>query len=145
MRVPSRIGGSSISRASHSTSSWTRPTPIWCLRDGAHLQSVSSDRLADVDAGHGAGIFGPAVFHRRAAGDVSFATASSASSDGQIDHALTLANYVRFFTDPIFLPVFWNTCVLCLSVALICVILAYPVAYLLASLQGRWRYALLCC
>jgi spermidine/putrescine transport system permease protein len=63
--------------------------------------------------------------------------------DGQIDHALTLANYVRFFNDPIFLPVFWNTCGLCLSVALICVILAYPAAYLLASLQGRWRYALL--
>ena len=63
--------------------------------------------------------------------------------EGQIDYALTLANYVRFFNDPIFLPVFWNTCGLCLAVAVICVLLAYPVAYLLAALKGRWRYALL--
>jgi len=63
--------------------------------------------------------------------------------DGQIDYGLTIANYVRFFSDPIFLPVFWNTCGLCLSVAVICVLLAYPVAYLLTLLAGRWRYALL--
>jgi spermidine/putrescine transport system permease protein len=63
--------------------------------------------------------------------------------DGEIDYALSLANYVRFFTDPVFLPVFWNTILLCLAVAVICVGLAYPVAYLLTSLTGRWRYALL--
>lgn len=63
--------------------------------------------------------------------------------EGQIDYALTLGNYGRFFTDPVFLPVFWNTCGLCLVVAVICVLLAYPVAYLLAALRGRWRYALL--
>ena len=64
-------------------------------------------------------------------------------SHGEIDRTLTLANYVRFFTDPIFLPVFWNTCVLCLTVAAICVLLAYPAAYFLTTLQGRWRYVLL--
>lgn len=63
--------------------------------------------------------------------------------DGEIDYAFSLANYVRFFTDPVFLPVFWNTILLCLAVAVICVGLAYPVAYLLTSLTGRWRYALL--
>lgn len=64
-------------------------------------------------------------------------------NSGAIDYDLTLANYVRFFTDPVFLPVFWNTIVLCLSVALICVLLAYPTAYFLTMLKGRWRYALL--
>ncbi|AZO56106.1 MULTISPECIES: ABC transporter permease [unclassified Mesorhizobium] len=62
---------------------------------------------------------------------------------GTIVQAPTLGNYVRFFTDPIFLPVFWNTIVLCVSVAVICILLAYPAAYFLTTLKGRWRYALL--
>jgi len=62
---------------------------------------------------------------------------------GTIIYAPTLGNYVRFFTDPIFLPVFWNTIVLCVSVAVICILLAYPAAYFLTTLKGRWRYALL--
>lgn len=62
---------------------------------------------------------------------------------GTIVYAPTLGNYVRFFTDPIFLPVFWNTIVLCVSAAVICILLAYPAAYFLTTLKGRWRYALL--
>ncbi|TPJ43115.1 ABC transporter permease [Mesorhizobium sp. B2-6-5] len=62
---------------------------------------------------------------------------------GTIVYAPTLGNYVRFVTDPIFLPVFWNTIVLCVSVAVICILLAYPAAYFLTTLKGRWRYALL--
>ncbi|MGX7871707.1 ABC transporter permease [Mesorhizobium sp. ORM6] len=62
---------------------------------------------------------------------------------GTIVHEPTLGNYIRFFTDPIFLPVFWNTIVLCVSVAIICILLAYPAAYFLTTLKGRWRYALL--
>jgi spermidine/putrescine transport system permease protein len=62
---------------------------------------------------------------------------------GQIAYAPTLANYARFFTDPVFLPVFWRTIVLCLSVAAISILLAYPTAYFLTTLRGRWRYALL--
>ncbi|HEY8595411.1 MAG TPA: ABC transporter permease [Devosiaceae bacterium] len=62
---------------------------------------------------------------------------------GQIIYAFTIQNYVRFVSDPVFLPVFWNTILLCLSVAAICVILAYPAALFLSSLKGRWRYALL--
>ncbi|RUX78035.1 MULTISPECIES: ABC transporter permease [unclassified Mesorhizobium] len=62
---------------------------------------------------------------------------------GTIVYGLSLGNYVRFFTDPVFLPVFWNTIVLCVSVAIICILLAYPAAYFLTMLKGRWRYALL--
>jgi spermidine/putrescine transport system permease protein len=62
---------------------------------------------------------------------------------GTIVYGLSLGNYVRFFTDAVFLPVFWNTIVLCVSVAVICILLAYPAAYFLTTLQGRWRYALL--
>ncbi|TIX01965.1 MAG: ABC transporter permease [Mesorhizobium sp.] len=62
---------------------------------------------------------------------------------GAIVYGLSLGNYVRFFTDQVFLPVFWNTIVLCVSVAIICILLAYPAAYFLTTLKGRWRYALL--
>ncbi|PWJ92431.1 ABC-type spermidine/putrescine transport system permease subunit I [Mesorhizobium loti] len=62
---------------------------------------------------------------------------------GTIVYGLSLGNYARFFTDPVFLPVFWNTIVLCVSVAIICILLAYPAAYFLTTLKGRWRYALL--
>ncbi len=62
---------------------------------------------------------------------------------GSMVYTPTLANYARFFTDPIFVPVLFSTVILCLSVAAICVVVGYPVAYFLASLQGRWRYTLL--
>src|SRR5262245_53604268 len=53
----------------------------------------------------------------------------------------TLKNYVRFFADPGLLPTFRRTCWLGLKVAVIAVVLGYPVAYLLASLGGRTKYA----
>lgn len=62
---------------------------------------------------------------------------------GEIRYEFSLGNYARFFTDPVFLPVFRNTLVLCLSVAAICILLAYPAACFLTTLKGRWRYALL--
>jgi len=55
-------------------------------------------------------------------------------------HALTLRNYVRFFNDAAFVPVFLRTIVVCLAVAAISVVFAYPIAYLLASLEGRRKY-----
>ena len=58
-------------------------------------------------------------------------------------HTPSLHNYARFASDPTFLPVFWNTIALCLAVAAIAVVLAYPVALLLSRMEGRWRYALL--
>ncbi|HZP20220.1 MAG TPA: ABC transporter permease [Bauldia sp.] len=57
-------------------------------------------------------------------------------------HELTLRNYVRFFSDAAFVPVFLRTCLVCVAVAAISVIFAYPIAYLLASLEGRRKYVL---
>lgn len=65
------------------------------------------------------------------------------TEQGVMSYALTLRNYARFFTDPVFLPVLWQTCVLCLEVAFLTVFAGYPVAYFLASLRGRIRYILL--
>ncbi len=63
--------------------------------------------------------------------------------NGQIIHDLSLLNYKRFFTDAIFLPVLWQTCLLCLAVATLSTMLGFPVAFLLANLKGRRRYILL--
>ncbi len=54
-----------------------------------------------------------------------------------------LANYQRIFTEPTFLSVLWQTCLLCIAVACLAVAIGYPVAFLLASIKGRLRHFLL--
>jgi spermidine/putrescine transport system permease protein len=56
---------------------------------------------------------------------------------------LTLVNYQRFFTDPIYIPVLRQTIVLCLEVAGLGILFGYPVAYFLSGLKGRKKYTLL--
>jgi spermidine/putrescine transport system permease protein len=60
----------------------------------------------------------------------------------EIVRSVTLVNYVRFFSEATFIPIFFYTCLLSLGAALITVILGYPVALLLASLAGRAKYLL---
>jgi spermidine/putrescine transport system permease protein len=62
---------------------------------------------------------------------------------GQIVRDLSLLNYRRFFTDAIFIPVLWQTILLCLAVAALATLIGFPVAFLLANLKGRRRYFLL--
>jgi len=62
---------------------------------------------------------------------------------GDIVRELTLRNYERFFTGRAFLPVFIKTCWLCLGVSAITVGFGYPVAFLLASLEGRRKYVMM--
>ncbi|VVE78619.1 ABC transporter permease [Pandoraea sputorum] len=53
--------------------------------------------------------------------------------------ALTGANYIKFFTDPYYLSVLWTT----IKVASLCTVLAlvfgFPVAYVLARTQSRFK------
>ena len=55
----------------------------------------------------------------------------------EIVHEPGLANYARFFGEGVFLPVFLRTCLLAAEVAGITVLVGYPVAIWLASLDGR--------
>jgi len=64
-------------------------------------------------------------------------------SGATIHYEPTLLNYRRFFTDPVFLPVFGRTCLLCFEVAVLSVGFGYPVAYFLSGLEGRKKYVLL--
>jgi spermidine/putrescine transport system permease protein len=55
----------------------------------------------------------------------------------------TLANYIRFFTDEIYLAVFNGTLLLAAKVMGISLLLGYPVAYFLWRLPPQARYGLL--
>ncbi|MES1151324.1 MAG: ABC transporter permease [Dongia sp.] len=61
----------------------------------------------------------------------------------EMHYDLTLVNYIRFFTDEIYVPVLRQTIVLCLEVAALGILFGYPVAYFLSSLKGRKKYTLL--
>ncbi len=63
--------------------------------------------------------------------------------NGQIVGDLSLVNYRRFFSDAIFIPILWKTCLLCITVAALATLIGYPVAFLLANLKGRRRYFVL--
>jgi spermidine/putrescine transport system permease protein len=66
------------------------------------------------------------------------------SVEGTVMHyEPTLANYVRFFTDAIYLPVLRQTIFLCLGVAALSIGFGYPVALFLNALRGRRKYVAL--
>lgn len=56
---------------------------------------------------------------------------------------LTLANYTMFFSEPVYVQMFFNTFLIAFMVTVICVLLGYPVAYLLAILPAAWSGVLM--
>ena len=56
-----------------------------------------------------------------------------------------LSAYAELLTSEVFRAVFVNTLILALSVAAICVVLAYPTAWLLSRLDGFWLTVALYC
>jgi putative spermidine/putrescine transport system permease protein len=53
--------------------------------------------------------------------------------------ALTLANYARFFADTYYAEVMLTTIRVAATCTLVTLILAFPPAYILARMQGRWK------
>ena len=53
--------------------------------------------------------------------------------------ALTLDNYVRFFTDPFYLNVLWRTVRVAGATTIVCLLLGFPLAYVLARMQSQWK------
>jgi len=56
-----------------------------------------------------------------------------------VDRGLTLANYRRALGDPIYLRVLWITVKISLLTTLVCLLLGYPMAYLMAEAPPRLR------
>jgi putative spermidine/putrescine transport system permease protein len=53
--------------------------------------------------------------------------------------ALTVANYVKFFTDPFYLQVLWRTVRVAVACTFFCLIFGFPLAYVLARTQSRYK------
>ncbi|MGL4438432.1 MAG: ABC transporter permease [Bosea sp. (in: a-proteobacteria)] len=53
--------------------------------------------------------------------------------------ALTIANYVKFFTDPFYLQVLWRTVRVAVACTIFCLIFGFPLAYVLARTQSRYK------
>lgn len=58
---------------------------------------------------------------------------------GQIGTTPSLDNYVRFFSDAFYLQILWNTLLLGMVVVAACIVLGYPIAYLLARTRSVYR------
>lgn len=55
---------------------------------------------------------------------------------------LTLDNFIYFFSDPIFMSVLKNSLVIAVITTLICILLGYPMAYLISQSSDRWKVIL---
>ena len=62
-----------------------------------------------------------------------------------ISFSLTLDHYVKFFTDPDFLLILWRSMVIALKTTVICLLLGYPVAYIIARSSERMQNILVLC
>jgi len=63
------------------------------------------------------------------------------NDDGSLD--LTLESYVRFATEPLYWQIFLKSFWYALATTLLCLVLAYPLAMLIARSDRRWRDLLL--
>jgi putative spermidine/putrescine transport system permease protein len=57
--------------------------------------------------------------------------------------AVTPANYVKFFTDPFYLAVLFTTLRVSLICTLVCIVLGFPLAYVLARTETRFKNLLI--
>lgn len=57
--------------------------------------------------------------------------------------ALTIDNYIRFFTEAYYLNILWRTVRIAFVVMVICLVLGFPLAYVLARTQSRFKNLLL--
>src|SRR5512137_1220256 len=57
--------------------------------------------------------------------------------------AVTVENYVKFFTDPFYVAVLFRTIRVAAVCTAICVVLGFPMAYVLARTRSRFKNLLL--
>ncbi len=57
--------------------------------------------------------------------------------------AVTIANYVKFFTDPYYVNILVRTLRVSVTVTAICLVLGFPLAYVLARTQSRFKNLLI--
>ena len=66
-------------------------------------------------------------------------------SNSLFDPGFTLENYVRIFTEPLYLRVLLRTFEIALYVTVAALVIGYPVAYAMARLKTRWALVVAAC
>ena len=61
----------------------------------------------------------------------------------QMVEAVTIASYVKFFTDPYYVNILVRTVRVAVTVTVLCLVLGFPLAYVLARTQSRYKNLLL--
>ncbi len=64
-------------------------------------------------------------------------------TDGMVEETFTFGMYSRALGDPYYWTVMWNTFTMGLIVAVICILLSYPIALFLARTNSRYRSLLM--
>jgi putative spermidine/putrescine transport system permease protein len=67
--------------------------------------------------------------------------AMSLATDAEM-HALTLAHYVRFFSDSFNYSILWGTLLLGVKSTLLCLLFGYPIAWIASRAKARWQTVL---
>lgn len=62
-----------------------------------------------------------------------------------ISFSLTLEHYVKFFTDPDFLLILWRSMVIAIKTTIICLLIGYPIAYVIARSKEQTQNILVLC
>jgi putative spermidine/putrescine transport system permease protein len=57
--------------------------------------------------------------------------------------AVTLDNYVKFFTDPYYTSILLTTVRIAVLVTFVCLVVGFPLAYVVARTQSRWKHLLI--
>ena len=57
--------------------------------------------------------------------------------------AVTVANYIKFFTDPYYTAILWTTVRIAVLVTAVCLVLGFPLAYVVARTQSRFKHLLI--
>ena len=57
---------------------------------------------------------------------------------GRISEAFTFHNYIRVLTDPLYVSSLWLTFYLSFAVTIICLLVGFPTAYVLARARSHW-------
>lgn len=67
--------------------------------------------------------------------------AMSLATDAEM-HALTLAHYVRFFSNSFNYSILWGTLLLGIKSTLLCLLFGYPIAWIASRAKARWQTVL---
>ena len=62
-----------------------------------------------------------------------------------ISFSFTLDHYIKFFTDPDFLLILWRSMVIAVKTTIICLLVGYPIAYVIARSSERTQNILVLC